>query len=608
MKTKRILLGSMAAMLVLPSFLVTAASDESNAEENNIGQQDGSLSYKDEVIYAALQATGEQDEMYVVNNFEVTEAGEIVDYGSYDSLKNLTNLDEIEQADNKIIFTAPEGKYYYQGNMDDVPLPWNIDVSYWLDDKAITPDELAGKDGHVEIKIETSANEQVDDVFFNNYLLQISLTLDPTVFTNMEAKDGMVANAGKNKQITFTVMPEKNGNLSLEADVVDFELQGIDIKAVPSSMSIDSPDMEDMTGDMASLTDAIAKINDGVSDLNGGVTDLNDGVWSLRNGSSEFNDGISDINGSSSELIEASAAIKNALKEMSTSLENSDEMELSGLEKLVGGLSEMATGLNETATGLDSLRDNYIAAYQGLDQAMAAIPSYEITDKEIESLPTSGADQEEVVDQLVETYKAAQTAKGTYTQAKEAFDAVGPSLSNTSTGFAELEKNLTTMVDELTSSIAGMDVSESLGQLQEGLSQLSTNYEEFHVGLGSYTDGVGQLAHSYSQLHDGIVDVSVGTSELEDGVGELAEGTTELEESTSNLPDEMQEEIDQMIADFENSDFEPVSFVSPSNNDKINNVQFIIKTESIEKEEQEETEEQPKQEKGFWERLMDLFK
>lgn len=62
-----------------------------------------------------------------------------------------------------------------------------------------------------------------------------------------------------------------------------------------------------------------------------------------------------------------------------------------------------------------------------------------------------------------------------------------------------------------------------------------------------------------------------------------------------------------MIADFENADFVPVSFVSSENNEKINTVQFVIKTKRIEKEEDETTKEQPEAKKGFWDRLLDLF-
>src|SRR5699024_11870435 len=61
---------------------------------NNVGK----ISSKDEVVYATLSATGDEQEIYVVNTLDVTKEGKIVDYGSYSSIKNLTNLSDIEQS------------------------------------------------------------------------------------------------------------------------------------------------------------------------------------------------------------------------------------------------------------------------------------------------------------------------------------------------------------------------------------------------------------------------------------------------------------------------------------------------------------------------------
>ncbi|MFC0472707.1 hypothetical protein ACFFHM_20040 [Halalkalibacter kiskunsagensis] len=82
--------------------------------------------------------------------------------------------------------------------------------------------------------------------------------------------------------------------------------------------------------------------------------------------------------------------------------------------------------------------------------------------------------------------------------------------------------------------------------------------------------------------------MSGGTNELEDGVAKLHNGTGELYRKTSDLPDQIQKEIDQMIAEYDKSHFEAVSFVS-TKNEKVNSVQFVIKTESIKKEDKKQT-------------------
>ncbi|MFZ3577623.1 YhgE/Pip domain-containing protein [Virgibacillus sp. DJP39] len=606
MRKKRILHVLMATVLVVPSFLVPAGASDHVAAATGASQNAGEYSSKDEVVYATLNANGERQEVYVVNVFDVIKAGKIVDYGTYANLKNLTDLSDINQKENKVEFTAPKGKFYYQGDKNDAALPWDISISYLLDGKQIDPEELAGKDGHVEIKIQTSANENVDLGFFENYLLQISLNLDPAIFDNIKT-GGMVANAGKNKQVTFTVMPEQAEELSVEANVVDFELQGMQITAVPQSMSIEAPDMKEMTGEMNSLTDAIEKISNGVGELNNGVSELDNGVASLRDGSGQYQNGISNINGKSSELIDASVSIDQGLTSMSNSLsENSGKMDLTALKKLPEGLTQLADGLRQTAAGLTKLNENYVGAYNSLDKAMVAIPDYEITEEEIKALKNSGADSD-VIDQLVETYSAARSAKGTYSAVKKAFDAVEPTLLEVNGSVTEMAKNLDKMSTDISSSLEGMNVADSLGELQRGLATLSTNYKEFHSGLASYTAGVAQLSSSYNDVHAGIVELSGGTGELEAGVDELDEGTDTLYQSTKDMPEQMKKEVDQMIAEFDKSDFDAESFVS-AENEKVNSVQFVIKTESIEIEEPETIEEPVEEEKGFWARLMNLFK
>lgn len=596
-KMKKILFVLVALILVLPSFLVVASANNSNTKDVTADTY-GEISSKDEVVYATLSATGKRQEMYVVNTFDIAKSGEITDFGTYDQIKNLTDLTEIEQKGDKVQFTAREGKFYYQGNMKVAALPWNINVTYYLDGKVTSPENLAGKDGRVKIHIETSANEKANPVFFENYLLQISMTFDAEITSNIKAVDGTIANAGKNKQVTFTVMPEQEEAFVVEADVVDFEFDGIDITGIPSTMSIDEPDIDDMNGDMKTLTNAIAEINDGVAELKKGVSELNNGVAELKDGSLQYKNGMSEMDKASIDLVNGSKEIDQALRTMSSSLGDIEEMDLSELEQLTNGLSQMSTGLRETAKGLSTLNSNYTDAYHAFDGAMTAI---NITEEEIQRLYKNGVDQ-----RIVEQLTAALTAKQTYNQVKQAFAAVDGTLDTVNGSLTEMANHLDTMEQELSTSIGEMDFSNGFSQLQKGLESLSSNYQTFHSGLQKYTEGVSQLSRSYEDLHNGIGELANGTEELENGVGELHDGTTELHESTSDLPEQMTEEIDEMIAEYDKSDFEAVSFVSDKN-ENVNSVQFVLKTESIKHEEEEITGEPVEEEKGFWARLKELF-
>ena len=614
MRKKKLLVVLLVLMLILPSFLIHAAAptqNESSEEEVEKVAGDGDFAYKDEVVYANLNATGEVDEVYVVNIFEVTKQGIIIDEGNYSEVKNLTDLSNIDLENNKVTINASKGKFYYQGNIQDKPkLPWDIQVSYYLDGNKVKPEELAGKNGRVAITIETTANNEVDSVFYENYLLQISLLLNSNRFSNINAPDAMIANAGKNKQLTFTVMPESDETFTIEADVTDFEFDGIDIAAIPSTMSIDIPDTDEMTKEMDSLTDAIKQLNDGVKDLSDGVSELNKGVAELRDGSSQFNDGLNELSDASSDIVDASSQIDEVLELIASSLpDNLDNIDVSQFSDLAEGLREMASGLNDISSGLTELHGGFSMAYDALDEAINTIPEA-IADEDLQKLMASNMsnpENMEVLNKLIEQYTAAQTVKRTYQHTQGAFMAMDLALPNMIAGLEEMELTLNQISNQISGSLDELDQLSSLSELKDGLSQLSTNYGEFHAGLSEYTGGVDLLSNSYNEMHSGIKELSSGTEELDRGVKELRDGTGQLYEATSDLPNQLQEEIDRIVSDFDKSDVEVKSFTSP-NNHKINSVQFVIKTESIKKVEEEVKEVVEKEEKGFWQKFWDLFR
>ena len=563
---------------------------------------------KDEVVYGSLSANGALHELYVVNMLEVEQPGSIIDYGEYTEVRNLTDLTVIEQDGDEVKLEASPGWFYYQGNMAaDRELPWNIEISYVLDGQEILPEDLAGQEGRLLLTIHTSENEQVDSLFFENYTMQISLTLNTEIISNIQAPDANIANVGKKRQLTYTVMPDSEGEISFLADVVDFEMEGIDIAAIPLSMALDHLETDEMTGEMRTLSDAIQEINNGVSDLNTGVSELNNGVQSLNSGSRQYQAGMNEIKNASAEIIQASRTIDQSLGMLHQGLNgSSSEMDLGDLAQLPAGLSQIAGGLNEVAGGLTKLNQNYSVAFSALNDAINKIPTATVSEEDIQQLYASGANQETIA-RLVEVYAAAQTAKGTYDNVKEAFMAVSATLEGTSDAITEMSGQLSSMASGISTAMENMDGLDALAELEAGIGQLAKNYGQFHSGLVSYTDGVGQLANSYGDIASGFGEVAKGTSELRSGVGELRDGTAELAEATNDLPEKMQEEIDAMMNEFDKSDFEPVSFVSAKNTN-ISSVQFILKTDSIEVEEEEEqvlVEEEG--EISFWERLKNLF-
>lgn len=560
-----------------------------------------------ENVYVHMSADREISGTYVVNSYTLDEETDITDYGNYTKVQNLTNMEALNQDGNEITFHAEEGKFYYQGDMENAELPWDFTITYKLDGNEMTPEELAGETGSLEIIIDTKKNARVDSRYYDNYLLQINLSLEGEKTRKIVAEDAAVAEAGTAKQVVFTGMPEQDNHFVVMADVENFEMDGISITGTPFSMAIDMGDTDEMVDQFDELTDAVDQLNEGTSKLAEGMKKLDNGADSLKSGSAQFASGLSTLSGNSKTIVNASKQIKSALNTINKSLGKADFSDLEQLSELKKACETIASSLDTLSSGLSQLNKGYSAAFSALDSAMESIPDNTISEAELNKLldVCYGDDVAlSAYQKLIEQYKGAQTVKETYKQVKAAFSAVDQQLPTLKEGIDTLK----TGINQMKSGLDGVDtksITSSLNSLKTGISQLSKSYSQFHSGLKSYTDGVDTLSSSYKKLDDGLKEYTKGISEAADGTEELADGTNEFAINVEDLPEKVQEQIDALTSQYDTSDFEPLSFTYEKN-ENINAVQFIISTDGIKVEEEEETA-QVEEKESFLDRVKNLF-
>ncbi|MDL2300210.1 hypothetical protein LJC01_01015 [Clostridiaceae bacterium OttesenSCG-928-D20] len=609
--------------IVIPSFSVSGEPAENSPEDTAL--ETGTVSSKEEVIYCSLDSNGDAAGVYVVNSLQVNSKGEITDFGEYESVLNLSDTSPITYSNGKISAQSEKGVFRYQGNMENAELPWSFKISYSLDGKKIDPSELGGKDGELEISIKVSQNSKADSAFFENYMLQISVSLDGNNCQNISSPDATIANAGKSKLITHTVMPGKEADISIKAKVESFAMPAIEIAGMPFSMAIELPDTDEMLGEMLTLSDAISELNKGVGDLSDGVKALDSGAASLVSGSSEFSGGLSAVSSNSKNLTAGSAQIKAALEQISAGLSGGGldgDINLSGLSSLSPTLRQLGSGLSQMSAALLNLQSGLNTIYTNLDSSIMAIPNGSLTQEQIASLYAVATEpsQIEILNQLSASYSAAQTVKGTYTYGGDAsirssLKSIAASLSVIANGDGSAQNPgasgiaaaLNKTADGIDATLQSSSSMQQLMQLAEGLQELSQQYVSFHEGLTAYTGGVSELSSNYSKLHSGLSGLKSGTSELKNGVNTLHDGTSEMAEQTADLPDDIQVEIDSLMSDYDKSDFTPVSFTSAKNKN-VKLVQFVFMTDQIELPEAEAAEEEQAVSQSVLDRLFALFK
>ena len=234
---------------------------------------------KDEVVYVKLNNNGNVDNVYVVNSFDIKNGEKIEDYGNYSNVLNLSTCDKLNYSSGVVDVNVSDTnkKFYYQGDMKDCEIPWDINIMYTLDGKSISSEELAGKSGNLEISFDIKKNDNVDEVFFNNYALQISLTLDGDKCSDIIADGGTIASVGNNKTITYIKLAGEEASYTINSTVENFEMDSISFNGLNMDMNVDV-NVDDMTNSFDTLVDAIDKLNDGASDLKSGVDTYKNGV------------------------------------------------------------------------------------------------------------------------------------------------------------------------------------------------------------------------------------------------------------------------------------------------------------------------------------------
>ncbi|MDR1292819.1 MAG: hypothetical protein LBJ91_05450 [Clostridiales Family XIII bacterium] len=572
---------------------------------------------KEEVVYAVLSAGGEPEAAYVVNSFKPYAPGTFTDYGDYSNATALSAPEPIGLNGDAVTFALGDSPFSYQGDMKDPSLPWLVSVSYYMDGAQLSAERLAGASGALEIRIETSPNPDIDEAYFENYLLQITVTLDGDKSRDVSAPDASVAASGSDRAVAFTALPGKDAGYTLTADVTDFEMGGIQFAALPFALSFELPDADDMTGDMDELVDAVGELNDGTAELSDGVSELDDGAAKFADGVSEiddgtkkFADGVSELDDGAKKFADGASELDGGAKKFADGV---SEIR-GGVSGLSGGSSEFNNGLKKLNEGSDGLVNGSAAIGDGLKQLSGAMAPL-----------SAGIDLSGLFAILPPGFEQTTTGAAVVAQ----LDALNSGLAGISEGLGALSQNYSTFHSGLEEYTGGVGrLAENYDRLHEALSRLSGGVSDMSAGMSELSKGTSDLAKGAAELNDGASELAKGAAELSGGTAEIAEGATELNDGTaelakgaselsdgtaelydgvSDMPGEIEKKIDEFAEDYDKSGYEPRSFTSPKNRD-VTLVQFIFRTQEIKKPDEPKPADTKEEKPSFIERVISLFK
>lgn len=189
---------------------------------------------KEEVVYAKLGLDGQIKDVYVINAFESDGEETIADYGAYTARISLTDERNLPQTGDEISLSLKSGRYYYQGNGLDKPLPWTLSLTASLDGQPLAPAMLGGASGEIALMLSIGVNP--DAAPLSGYTLQITVTLDGDLCRNIQAPGGTIALAGGDRQITYALLPGMEAEYAITFQAENFRMNGIQVGGVRMNM------------------------------------------------------------------------------------------------------------------------------------------------------------------------------------------------------------------------------------------------------------------------------------------------------------------------------------------------------------------------------------
>jgi len=348
----------------------------------------------DEAYYATLDYYGALSEGSVVKSYRIYTPGEIVDYGTYDRVENLTDGAAPDVADGVVRFTPEAGsdRFYFEGKTaqpyDD--LPWTISLSYRLNGVPTPAEELAGEKGLVEICLDVLPNQAAPEYTRTNLVLTAATAFNADDILSLEAEGGQVQLVGNLRAVLFAVLPGEERHFVIRVGTEDFTFSGMAFLAVPATLAqldqiadlkeakeegedsldaiSDSLDvilttLEGMSGSLNATANGLDRLNSARGTVSAGKGQVYDSLDAALGGMGELTGALSALDGYSGEAsnavrdtVSALDAMNGAAQSLRPELENTRKT-VTAIQKDVEGLSQLLTdteGYNKRATAIAS--------------------------------------------------------------------------------------------------------------------------------------------------------------------------------------------------------------------------------------------------------------
>lgn len=340
---------------------------------------------KDESVYLISDANGNVNKTIVVDHLKNKDKKDTLeDASNLSDIENVKGKEKFTQSGDKLTWQAGGKDIYYQGTATEEP-PVTQKVTYYLDGKEISPEDLAGKSGKVKIRFDyTNTTSYTETVNGEKQTVSVPFAAITGLvlgdgFENIEVTNGKAEVSDSSSVVLGYALPGLKDSLGIKdkdldgdvnipeymemtADVENFSMPAamtfvVNASDYVSTDGIDTSDIDDMIND---LKDASTQIQDGSKTLAEGTDTLSDGLSTLQSKLGTFASGV--------------GTLKSGLKTYTD-----------GVSTLSGGLNKLNSNVPTLSNGITTLNSSAKSLNDGVALLNATV-SAKFTDSEKKTL------------------------------------------------------------------------------------------------------------------------------------------------------------------------------------------------------------------------------
>ena len=554
---------------------------------------------KDETVYVKVDDAGNQKDVTVSDQLKnISSLGTIDDVSDLKDIKNVKGDETFSENNGKLVWQGDKKDICYQGTTTK-KIPVGMKVTYELDGKKVSADDLEGKSGHLKIHYEYQ-NTSADSGKYTPFLMATGLLMDGEKFSNVTVDNGKVISDGDRDIVIGMGLPQLKEQLTsvsskvddldipdsftVEADVTDYEkVEAVTVATneVFNEVGTDKFDsLDELKDSMTELQDASNKLVDGSGQLKDGLDTLLSSSGTLVSGIDQLASGGNTLAGGTDSLVSGmQVQVSDGVKDLSngvTSVQAGVEtihgiaaQADAGVDKAKQGADDLSAGLktaSESAGQIATTAKTLSDALSGNQQTVQVEQQQEVTVdnsdiyNQIAALAEQMTDENDkaAVENVLNQISATKTQTVDVQAEVEVENPYVTALNGIASGADELSKQLSaegligggaaTLYGTLSSTqgatvkAATVGLSRALasdGSLQRGISLLQSGVGEMGTKLGAGTNellsGIGTLQKGADSLDSGLGTLTSGASQLNSGAGTLSTGLNTLQSSTGAL-------------------------------------------------------------------------